>query len=287
MGRMRTAGKALWGVVGGTAAVAGAVALLAVAQRARFERRLAEEARALWAGAPPARRRSLDGLPRPVRRYAEASGAAQRAPVRSARLRHGGAFRPALDRPWVAVQGLEYLGATPPGFVWWGRIRAAPGVWVEARDRSAYGEGRMLVRLASLYTLADARGPELDQGALLRLLGELVWLPTALLDQRHVSWTAVDETSARATLAVGGRAATALFRFGPDDLPSSLAADRHRDVGGRFVLTPWGAEYSDHREVDGLRVPFRTEASWVVDGAVQPYARWELESIEHDVAEPY
>lgn len=55
----------------------------------------------------------------------------------------------------------------------------APGLWIDARDKVFAGEGRMTVKLASTITIADASGPELDQGALVRLLGEMVWFPTS------------------------------------------------------------------------------------------------------------
>jgi hypothetical protein len=279
----------LWTSIGVAALVAGAVGLAVTLQRARFDRRVAREAHELWAaeGGGPGPRRSAEGLPRPVRRYLEVSGAAAREPVRSVRLRHGGTFRPGLDQPWFPILGEQYFSADPPGFVWRGRIRLAPGVWIEARDRSLAGEGHMLIVASGIWTLGDVRGPELDQGALLRLLAEMVWFPTAFLDARHVSWAAIDDASARATLRVGGREATATFHFGADGLPSRLSADRYRDVDGRGVLTPWSGEYADYREVGGLRVPFRSEVSWRVDGEARPYARWVLERIELDRPEPY
>jgi hypothetical protein len=267
----------------------GAVGLLVTVQRARFERRVAREARELWAakGVGGAERLSLEELPAPVRRYLEVSGAARREPVRTVRLRHGGTFRPALDKPWSAIRGEQYFSVDPPGFVWWGRIRVAPGLWVEARDRSLGGRGNMLIKVASTWTIGDVRGPEMDEGSLVRLLGEMVWFPTAFLDARHVSWTPIDDTSARATLRVGQREVAAVFHFAPDGLPSGLIADRYRDVDGKGVLTPWTGEYREYREVDGLRVPFRNDVSWQVDGQAHPYARWEFEQVEYDRAEPY
>lgn len=279
---------AVWAVV----LAVTAAALLVTVQRERFRRGVARDARRLWSlppgAAKGAERPAVDALPAPVRRYLEVSGALRRSAVRAVRLRHGGTFRMASGGRWAPIRGEQYFGAHPPGFVWWGRVRVAPGLWVEARDRSVAGEGQMLVRLAGTWTLADVRGPDLDQGALLRCLAELVWLPTAFLDPRHVSWTAVDDASARASLRVGGREVEALFRFGPDGLPAALEARRHAaEPDGRTVLRPWSGTYAGYREIDGLRVPLRVEVSWTVDGRVEPYARWELEGVEYDRAEPF
>jgi hypothetical protein len=280
----------LWTILGvAVLAVAALVALVAV-QRARFGRAVAAEARRLWSASavPAPARPPIESLPAPVRRYLEVSGAARRVPVRAVRLRHGGTFRIEPRRPWAAIEGVQYFGAEPPGFVWWGRISLAPGLAVEARDRSIEGEGQMLIRAAGTITLGDVRGPEMDEGALLRLLAELVWLPTALLDARHVRWAPVDDGSARATLRVGGREVEALFRFGPDGLPTGLEARRWKgDAAGRFRLVPRTGTYADYRTVDGLRLPFRCEVSWVEEGRPEPYARWVFERVELDEAEPY
>ena len=276
-------------VLGIAALAAGGVGLLLAVQRKRFDRRVAREARRLWSveRGGPEQWAALEALPAPVRRYAEASGAARHAPVRAVRLRHGGTFRPAFDKPWLAIRGEQYFASDPPGFVWRGRVRAAPGLWIDARDRSIEGEGNMRVMLASSFPLADVSGREMDEAALQRLLAEMVWFPTALLDVRYVRWTPVDDTRAQATLRVRGREATVTFHFDANGMPSRITADRHRDVAGKPVLTPWAGECSGYREHDGLRVPFRLEASWHVSGRAEPYARFAVEELELDRTETY
>jgi hypothetical protein len=207
--------------------------------------------------------------------------------VRTVRLLHGGTFQPSVDARPFAIRGEQYFTSEPPAFLWWGRIRVAPGIWIDGRDRSVDGAGNLLVRAVSTVTLADARGPQLDEGELQRLLGELAWLPTALRDGRYVRWEPIDGASARAFLRVGGREGQLVFHFGPDGWPTRVTADRWRDVDGRAVLTPWQGELGGWREVGGLRVPFRLAATWILDGKPFTYARWEVQRLEYDVAEPY
>ena len=281
--------RVLWIVFWVVVLVAGALGVVVSVQGVRFERRVEADARRLFAaarqGAP--RSASAGALPAPVRRYLEVSGALGHAPVRAVRLRHGGRFRASLDGEWLPIRGEQYFTVDPPGFVWWGRIRVAPGLWVDGRDISLGGEGNMLIRAASTLTIGDSRGPEIDQGALQRLLAEMAWFPTALLDERYVGWAPVDDASARATLRVGGREVSATFRFGPDGLPARITAERYRDVDGKGVLTPWGGGASDFREVGGLRLPFRMQAFWIVDGREVQYVDFEVESVEYDRPEPY
>src|SRR6185369_86058 len=145
-----------------------------------------------------------------------------------------------------------------------------------------------LVRAESMFTIADSRGPEQDQGALLRLLGEMVWFPTSFLDDRYVSWAAVDERRASATLRVGGREVAGVFEFGDDGLPAAFRADRYRDLGGgRSELTPFTGESADFRDEGGLLVPHRMTAVWHVGGQAIPYARFLVEQLEYDVTVPF
>jgi hypothetical protein len=276
---------ALWGAI----AAIGLLGLVVNVQGLRFERRVRRDARALFATSrlPPAALAPLEALPAPVRRYLEVSGTARHAPIRAARIRHGGTFVPKPGARPLPVRGEQYLAADPPGFVWWGRIRAGPGLWIDGRDQVVAGEGNMLVRAASTITIADARGPELDQSALLRLLGELAWLPTVLADPRHVTWAPVDAGSARATLRVGGREVAATFQFGPDGLPAAFTAERYRDVGGQGVPTRFTGTCADYREVDGVRLPFRLTGTWHLEGEDLTFARWTVERIELDRPEPW
>jgi hypothetical protein len=281
----------MWMVLWVLVAIAGFVGLLAAANSLRFGRRVAHDTEQLLAAAGPARRVQVEriaSMPAPVRRYLEIALGRREVTPRTVRLRHGGTFRASLDGGWFPIRGAQYFTTDPPGFVWWGRIRMVPGLWVDARDRSVAGAGSMLVLAESTITLADSSGPALDQGALARLLGEMVWFPTAFLDERYIRWAALDDRRARATLAVNGREVTAVFAFGDDGLPAAFSADRYRDVGGgKSVLTPFSGQTLDYRPVDGILVPHRMIAAWHVDGQEQQYVRFEVERLEFDATGPY
>ena len=193
-------------------------------------------------------------------------------------------FRASLQGSWFPIRGEQHFTADPPGFIWWGRVRIFPGLWIDARDRSVNGVGSMFVTAESTFTIADSHGPQLDQGALMRLLAEMPWLPTAFLDDRHVRWSAIDDHRASATLRMNGLAVTAAFEFGADDLPATFSGDRFFDAGdGKAVLTPFVGRFRDYRAVDGVLAPHRVVAAWIVDGTPKEYVRFDVERLEFDV----
>lgn len=259
-----------------------AVGVMLAINSARFERRVTYEMRALAAaaGSPGRSQVDLARLPAPVARYLAAAIDADRSPVRAVRVRHGGTFRSRPEQGWLPIRGRQILIADPPGFVWWGRVRVAPGIWIDARDKLVGGRASMLIRASSMWTLGDSKGPELDHSAAIRVLAEMMWFPTAFLDDRYVTWSAIDDQCARATLRLGGHEVSAVFHFGPDGMPERICANRYRDVDGKGVLTPWTGLARDFRAVAGLRVPCELAVVWELESGPFPCMRFTVEDIE-------
>lgn len=264
-------------------ALVGGLGILVNVNRLRSQRRVASEMRALVA-APPCSvpRPGVGDLPPPVARYRRLA-VGDRAPVRTLRLRHGGTFHMSPNARAAPIQGAQLFTADPPGFVWIGRIRMAPGVWIDARDMLLAGKGSMRVLLDDTVSLADARGLQMDQGSALRLLAEMPWYPTSLFDARTVTWSAVDADHARATLRLGDREVSGVFEFGPDGLPLRMTAERFTDKG---ELRSWGGVYRDFRSVSGMRVPFEADVTWQLETGPFTYARWIIDSMEYDEEPP-
>jgi hypothetical protein len=146
----------------------------------------------------------------------------------------------------------------------------------------------MFVKFESSVTLVDRGGPALDQGAMLRLLSEFVLFPSVLLDGRFVTWRALDDQHASATLRAPGVSVTGTFEFGADGLPRSFHAERYLDTGhGAPRLLPWSGDYDDYRRVGGLLVPHHLVGYWHLDGERIPYVDFWIETPEYDVREPF
>jgi uncharacterized protein DUF6544 len=260
--------------------VAGVVANL---NQLRWQRRVAREMRALVALKPSTTTHpTIAQLPPVVARYRELT-LGDRAPVRTLKLRHGGKFWMSPTSKPLPIRATQIFTADPPGFVWSARIRLAPGLWVDARDMALSGRGSMRVFLDSTVPIADAHGPEMDQGAALRLLAEMVWYPSALFDARYVTWSAIDERHAAGTLRFGELEVSGTFEFGADGLPVGISAQRFMDKQG---LRPWRGTYRDWRQVSGMRVPFEATVTWQLESGPFTYAHWLVEAMDYDAAEP-
>jgi hypothetical protein len=272
-----------WVKVGAAAAgglAVGTVALAAIAA-ARWNRATARTVARLTATADSSAAESaayapdqLDGLAAPVARYFAFALTRGQALVRHARVRWSGEFRSAPDAAWKPFTATQHFTVHPPGFVWDASIRMMPLAPVRVRDGYVDGEGTMSGRIASLIPVVDQGGtPSMAAGALARFLGETVWLPTALLPNANVSWAAVDDSTARATLADGATRVSADFHFAPRGEITGVSMTRYRDVDGRGVPTPFEARFrSGYRRVGGMMVPVAGEVVWLLPEG--PFTYW-------------
>lgn len=228
-----------------------------------------------------------DKLPEPVRRYLHFAITDAAAPIRTVRLTHGGLFRTKPNQHWQSIKGEEYFTVANPGFVWNASIAPVPFLRIVARDRLQSGRGNMLVKINSLLTIANASGPEIDQGASLRWLAEAIWFPYAFVGD-HIRWDEIDDHSARATLVQGGLSVSAIFDFDNDGKLMGMNASRYRDLGnGRSVLTPWTARCSEYDDFSGFRAPTVVDVAWEIEQQRFSYAHFRVITLEYNVAERF
>ncbi len=224
----------------------------------------------------------LAGLPEPAQRYLRHSGIVGRPPVRYARIHQRARFRMAADRPWMPTTAVEYYAVDAPGFVWQAtaRMKGAP---IHVRDYFLAGVGGVTVRPLSLFKIEYEAGPEINQGAMVRYLNEMMWFPSAFLGP-GVRWEPVDDGSARVLLTVGELEATAVMSFDDAGRLTNFHAPRYWENNGAFVLKDWSTPITRYGEFDGLQLPAAGHAVWHLDDGDFTYIEdLELLDIEYGV----
>ena len=218
---------------------------------------------------------ALDGLPPPVSRYLRTALREGQPCHRAVELRQEGQFLVKAPDGWRPFTASHRLTTDPPAFLWDASISMGPGLAMRVRDRFLDGQGAMHAALLGLIPVVHVEGtPEIAAGALHRWLAEGPWCPTALLPRPGLTWTAIDGTSARATVSSGATTVSADFHFGPDGLVTRVyVPDRMRDVRGTGVATPWEGRFHGYTEMSGMRIPAGGDVGWVIDGTWQPYFR--------------
>lgn len=269
---------ALAGLAATAAAASYGVSAVATRRfRTRYERDKAHlVARARSAAPHPLDVAAAARLPLPVRKYAEAARSFAKPFLKVAVLRQKGGIRTAATKPWRPFESEQVYSLEPPGFLWLARARAAPFVSMLARDEFVGGKGNMLIRLLGAFTVVDARGSEIDQGAGLRYWGEIICFPEAALGPA-LRWEPIDDARARFSVAGWGPAVSAVVDFDASGFPVATHAERYRDVGGgKAVLTPWSGYSREWKAIDGRMFPTRWESVWHLPEGDFPAVRMEI-----------
>lgn len=229
----------------------------------------------------------LATLPAPVQRYFQRVLTPGQPLVVRARVRHEGEFALKPDE-WRPFTSRELFTVGPPGFVWDASIRMMPLFPVRVRDRYFGGQASMLGAVAGIVKLVDQSGtPGLASGALLRYLAEGAWFPTSLLPCEGVEWTAIDDSTARASLADGSVRVSMDAHFAPTGEMVRLTAMRERDVNGTSVPTPWEAQHSrELLSVNGMQIPAWGEVSWLLPEGRHSYWRARVVEATYDFRSP-
>ncbi len=229
----------------------------------------------------------IAALPAPVQRYFRAVLRPGQPIIGRASITWQGQFnlgRPGRDnwKPFTATQ--VFVPATP-GFVWDARIVMAPAVAVLVRDGFVSGVGSMHGAVLGLWPVVDSEGSAaIASGALQRYLGEAAWLPTALLPSQCVTWAAIDDARALATICSGSTTASVEFRFDDDGLIHAIfVVDRLYDNGKQPPAPhPWQGRMLHYQEQDGMTVPSEAVAEWLLPGGTFAYWRARPTHVEYD-----
>lgn len=220
-----------------------------------------------------------DRLPGPVQRYLLTVLPEGQRPVTGVELEQTGTFNLSeTGERWKPFSASQRVTTYRPGFVWDACITLFPGLPVFVRDAFVGGEGVLRVSACGLVTKVNLceRG-ELARGELMRFLAEAAWYPSELLPGHGVTWSPVDDHSARATLQDGDLSVVLLFHFDAANLIDTVYAEaRARTVGVAAVSMPWQCRFWNYVTREGMRVPLEGEAAWITPEGAKPYWRGKI-----------
>lgn len=226
----------------------------------------------------------LANLPEPVQRWLEYAQIIGKEQAITARSKQEAVMRLKAEQDWLPLESDQYFRVDKPGFIWKADVKMMPLVHISGRDKYYQGKGNMLIRVLSMFTVANGIGPEMDQGSLIRYLAEIVWVPPAAL-RDYITWEEIDENSAKATMTYKGVTASGIFSFDEEGAPVSFLADRYGDFEGQYILKPWLITMSEYQEFDGIKIPTEGEVTWKLEEGDFTWYRFRVKEIEYNKAD--
>lgn len=172
-----------------------------------------------------------------------------------------GSMRTKPGGKWMPFEAVQYFSIDPPAFVWNAKIKAAPLFTIAGRDKFKDGRGNMLIKPLYVFTAADSRGEEINQGTLLRYMAEMAWFPQAAVSH-YLRWEFVDDHHARVTMTYGDTSASGVYRFNDDGTFAGFEALRYGDFDGTYRMEKWSVATTGYRSFNGILIGNRNEVTW-------------------------
>lgn len=228
----------------------------------------------------------IEHLPPLLQSYLIKVGVIGKAEIQSVRLKQTGSFRTKPEQKWMPLVAEQYYNPNSNGFVWLGKINAAPMISITGKDVFLDNKGRMVVKLLNLKTIGDAQGPEIDEGELMRYISEIPWFPTAFLNE-NLEWNQLDSSKVQVTIKLNDAELNGIFHFNDNGLLEKFTAQRYMDVDGKYILEEWAPEYLEYEHRNGYLIPSRGKAIWLLDSGAFCYFDGTVTDIEYNIPEIY
>ena len=225
-------------------------------------------------------------LPPVVQRYLAFVGAMDKPQVLNYRLRFSGALRNGPENKWMPMTAYQQSFVNPPARLF--LIESSMfGIPFNAFHRYVGPEATFRVRLASLLTVVDAHGAEMNKSETVTLLNDMFILAPATLIDRNILWEELDPLTVRATWTNAGNTISAVVSFDNSGaLVNFVSDDRSRTLDGKtYEQLRWSTPVGDWREFDGRKLPVKGEAIWTLPGGEFAYGRFELLEVQYNVTD--
>ena len=268
------------------------VSIVAFAQLG-FERKVSAEMDALFSqigkkARTPITSEMVERLPAPVQRWLDRANVIGKEKIYAVRLKQKAQMKmkPEQDM-WTEANAEQYFTIDRPAFIWRVNMQMMPFISISGRDKFVDGKGEMLIKILSLFPVADVSGNEkINSGALQRYLAEIVWFPSAALCP-YITWQEIDDFSAKATMTYKGTSGSGVFHFDKDGNFVRFSAWRYMGGEENAALKEWIVTVDEIRMMNGVYIPVKMKATWKLESGDWTWLKLEITDIEYNNPSEY
>ena len=232
-------------------------------------------------------REKLNNLPPVVHTWLRKSGVIGKPEIQFVRLKQKGEMRTKQKGRWMKFSARQYFTVAKPQFVWQTSVNAFPLITLSGRDKFVDGQGHLLIKLLSLFTVAKSgNDKKMNTATMIRYLAEISWFPSAALS-KFIRWEPIDSFSAKAIMEFQGVRAEGIFHFNPAGDFVRFTADRFMGNGKDAKPEKWLVEVTGYKEFHGYRIPYKNKVTWQLPTGDFNWADIEITEIDFNVPEIY
>ncbi len=186
------------------------------------------------------------------------------------------------QKGWTKGKAKQHFTIEPPGFNWSVHLKMNPLLNVVGRDKFENGQGEMIIKMCSLFPIANVKNDKkVNQATLQRYLAEIVWFPTFALSS-HIIWETIDNHSAKATIEFNGTKGSGVFHFGKNGNFRKFVAMRYKDANDTEP-TEWTVTATKTEDRNGIKIPVEAKADWKLENGNWTWLKIKITNIKYNV----
>jgi len=226
----------------------------------------------------------IQHLPEVVQKYLRYVGVIGKEKVINFRLEFEGGIRSNPGDDWMKLSSVQYNFFDKPTRIFYIKARkmGIPAVGIHLyKNETAI----MHIKLAGLFTVADAKGPEMNQGETVTVFNDMCFMAPATLIDKNIKWEPIDSLSVKAHFTNGSITISATLFFNETgELINFSSNDRYETKDGKtYKNYPWITPVvGGYVEVNGYRLPKGAKVIYIHPEGEFCYGEFFLKNVEYN-----
>ncbi len=223
----------------------------------------------------------IQALPPPVQKYLRYANVIGKPKVRNVSFAFTGEMR-GRNQNWFKFTTLQYNFFDEPARLFFMKAQMF-GITVPGYHKYQNETASMDIRLFGLFTVAQAKGQEMNLAETVTVFNEMcIMAPASLIDKR-IEWETIDAHSARAFFTNGANKISAALYFNEMGQLINFVSDDRYDVND-IKQYRFSTPMKDYKEIDGVNVPGYGEGVWHYPEGEFVYGKFTLNHIQYNVS---
>ena len=229
----------------------------------------------------------IQHLPSLVQRYLRYAGVIGKEKVVNFRVEFEGVIRSNPEDKWMKLTSAQYNFTDNPTRIFYIKARkmGIPAVGIHLYKQET---AIMHIKLAGLFTIVNAQGPEMNQGETVTVFNDMCFMAPATLIDKRIRWEEIDSSSVKAYFTNGGITISATLFFNETgELINFISNDRFETKDGKtYKNYPWVTPvFGGYAQIDGHRIPNGAKAIYRRPEGDFCYGEFLIKKVEYNCKE--
>jgi hypothetical protein len=194
-------------------------------------------------------------LPQPIQKYMYLTGVIGKPKPFNVKVVFEGKIRSGEKNGWMTFKSEQYNFFDEPTRIFYIEARKM-GIPAKGIHLYKHQKAIMVIKLAGLFNVVDAKGPEMDQGETVTVFNDMCLLAPASLISKNIKWEEIDSTTVKARFTNGDITISAQLYFNENgELINFISYDRFETADGiHYFNYPWSTPILEYREINGYKL---------------------------------